>query len=84
MDMTMTKPDTASPKPFWQSKTFWLNVVTIVLAILTITEPGLIGIDPKMLLWITGVLNIVVRFLTDQPIAWTGAQATPNHQANGG
>jgi hypothetical protein len=66
----------STPKLFWQSKTFWLNVVTIGLAILAITDASLIPIDPKMLLWIIGVLNILLRFLTNQPITLTANQGS--------
>lgn len=73
MTTTMTPP---TGKAIWQSKTFWLNAISIVLAILAITEPTLIPIDPKMLLWITAVLNIVLRFLTNQPVSVTGSKSS--------
>lgn len=59
-------------KPSWQSKTIWLNVFTIALAVLMIMDPALFGIDPKWLAFIAGVLNIGVRFLTDGRISLMG------------
>jgi hypothetical protein len=67
-----TPSTTAATKPIWQSKTFWLNVLVIAAAILAITDPTLIPIDPKWLVWMTGVLNILVRFLTNEPVSLTG------------
>jgi hypothetical protein len=67
-----TPPTTTAIKPIWQSKTFWLNVLMIGAAILAITDPTLIPIDPKWLVWMTGVLNILVRFLTNEPVSLTG------------
>lgn len=63
-------------KPIWQSKTFWLNVITISLAILSITEPAFIHVDAKTLMWITGILNILLRFLTHEPVSLTGNNGT--------
>jgi hypothetical protein len=72
---TRSMPVTISVnKPFWQSKTFWLNALSIALAIFAIVDPALFGIDPKVLLLITGVLNILVRFLTTGPISLMGTR----------
>lgn len=67
-------------KPIWQSKTFWLNVLTIILAIISLIDPVLFNIDPKWLLLITGILNILIRFLTEGPVSLLGNQgaAKPN------
>ncbi|MEZ4728851.1 MAG: hypothetical protein R3E79_17095 [Caldilineaceae bacterium] len=71
----MTNPvTTPTAKPIWQSKTLWLNMLSIALAVLAITEPGMLGLDPKMLLWITGILNILLRFVTNGPVSLTGSQ----------
>lgn len=51
-------------KSILSSKTFWVNVITILIAIITITDPTLLGISAEQLLWISGMLNIVLRFIT--------------------
>ncbi len=78
MTTSVTTPSTPLPtssaKPIWQSKTFWLNVFAIALAISSILDPTLFGIDPKVLVLITGILNILVRFLTNGPVSLLGSQ----------
>ncbi|MCA9749372.1 MAG: hypothetical protein KC414_09715 [Romboutsia sp.] len=59
-----------------ESKTFWINVLTIVIAILAITEPGMLGIDPKQLLWISGVANIILRAITSTAVTVPGVTPT--------
>ena len=56
-------------KSIFASKTFWVNAITIVLAIIAITDPQAIHMNSAYLLWISGVLNIFLRFLTNQPVA---------------
>jgi hypothetical protein len=76
----MTSSVTTAPTPLampevksiWQSKTFWLNVLSIAVAILAITKPELLPISPEWLAWIMGVLNILIRFLTNGPVSLTG------------
>lgn len=70
---TSSRPlPTPAVKPIWQSKTFWLNVISIAVAILAITEPTLLPIDSKWLVWINSVLNILLRFLTNGPVSLLG------------
>lgn len=55
------------PKPFWQSKTFWTNVaVPMVIPFL----PHSISqhITPERLAAGMGVLNVLLRFITKQPM----------------
>ena len=54
------------PKPFWQSKTLWANVITVVATILALPEvTGLLSPDGlKVVLVVQGALNVVLRFLT--------------------
>ena len=58
-------------KKFWESKTFWFNVLTLV--VLVASEFGLrdFAPDPNVAALATGivaVINIVLRFMTDKPI----------------
>ena len=59
-------------KPFWQSKTFWVNIIAIL-----VTVTGALGFDlgldaEAQVMWagtIMGVVNIVLRvFFTDKAI----------------
>lgn len=59
-------------KSIFASKTFWVNAITILLAIFAITDPAAIGINPAHFLWAAGVLNIFLRYLTNQPVSITG------------
>ena len=63
-------------KAFWQSKTFWLNLLTLLVAVLT----AILGLDfvkeyPQIvtgIVSIVSVLNMVLRFLTTEPITVNG------------
>jgi len=60
------------PKPFFKSRTFWLNAATLVVAILTaLSNQELILEHPDAALWIAAAVavgNVVLRFVTDTPI----------------
>mgnify|MGYP001180005842 CR=1 FL=1 len=49
-------------KRWYQSKTFWLNVITFGVAA-ALEEP-----NPEILAQVLAVANIVLRFFTHQPI----------------
>lgn len=73
MPMTAMANDShRSVRPIWQSKTFWLNVISILVASLLALEPDMIPLDPRWLAWIISVLNILLRFITDGRITLTG------------
>ncbi len=58
-------------KNFWESKTFWAGVIQILIATLGLVADFLGKGDfstSAYILLATGVLTIVLRFLTDQPI----------------
>jgi hypothetical protein len=58
-----------SGKSFWQSKTFWLNVIGIG-AMLVQSSTGFI-IDPEYQASILAVINLVLRGITKEPIDWS-------------
>lgn len=66
-------------KNFWESKTFWLNIITAIIMVLDllVQQPF---IPPNLLPFIAfavGVLNIVLRiWFTDTGIASAKAKAT--------
>lgn len=54
-------------KPFWQSKTIWVNVVALLVAIITS-----LNINPswwpQFSIVALGIANVILRFLTGEPI----------------
>ena len=52
-------------KPFWKSKTIWINILTAVIEL----SGALGGLIPPMALQLTtNVLNILLRLITNQPV----------------
>lgn len=56
------------PKPFWQSKTFWMALATIV-APFAPPISALIVAHPEAVLTIVGLVNGGLRLVTDKPVA---------------
>lgn len=52
-------------KPFWKSKTIWINIIVIVLTLLL---SKLLGLDPVLEVSILGVVNIGLRFATKEGV----------------
>ena len=63
-------------KTIFVSKTFWVNILTVALAIISMTQPDMLGVKPEQLLWISGVINIVLRFISSGAVSLTGSTAT--------
>lgn len=61
-----------SEKVWWQSKTIWVNVLTMVVGLLTmLAGQDFIADNPSTVSFVAmvvGVVNVVLRWLTDQPI----------------
>ena len=55
----------AEPKPFWQSKTIWLNVIAVVIAILTGLEEM---VSTGEAITLISVINIGLRYVTTSGI----------------
>lgn len=55
------------------SRTFWINAITITLAVLALTSYDVLGVNPAHIAWVSGVLNIFLRFLTNQPVSLAGS-----------
>lgn len=61
-------------KPFWQSKTIWINALTILGAFLLFlmgsSEAGQLPfpLDLRWVVFIQGVINLALRFLTTAPV----------------
>lgn len=59
-------------KPIWQSKTFWVNGLTLAAAVLTALSGQSQHIPADWLPYIASgiaAVNIALRFLTDKPVA---------------
>ena len=58
-------------KPWFKSKTFWLQILTLVLGVLAVVGQSEL-IPPKTVLVITSlvvpIVNVFLRWLTDRPI----------------
>jgi len=61
-------------KPFWTSKTFWLNTVSLVIALLTAaSETDLVREHPEAILWIAAAValgNVLLRFVTSKAVTF--------------
>ena len=57
-------------KPFWASKTIWVNGVSVLAAILGAAGIASIGVEvqAEAVAVVMGVINIVLRFMTDKPV----------------
>lgn len=58
----------ATGKKFWQSKTFWTNVLGIG-ALIAQSRFGYV-ISPEVQMEILGVVNVALRFATKEEIVW--------------
>lgn len=54
-------------KPAWKSKTLYFNLLTIALGVLEVYT-GVYYVDPQLLALINGVGNVVLRFVTSEPV----------------
>ena len=50
----------------WQSKTIWVNAIAIALVMIA---GGMLGLDPRLEVSFLGLINIGLRFVTNQPIS---------------
>ena len=54
-----------TPKPFWQSRIIWLNILTAAVEV-----SGALGglVPPGALQLVTNLLNIALRLVTYRPV----------------
>jgi len=57
-------------KKFYESKTFWMNIIAVV-GILLFKNEAFIAENPEAVGAILVVLNLLLRLLTKKPIIWT-------------
>lgn len=62
------------PKPWYESKTVWFNVLTMISVVLVFLvqqqDAGLLPfyIDPKWIVFGQGGINLILRFMSRTPI----------------
>ena len=64
----------ARAKPFTESRTFWVNVLTLAASVIGIVAASdLLAENGKLVALLTGivvpVINVILRFLTGQPVS---------------
>ena len=55
-------------KQWWQSKTVWVNVIVLALAIIGVFVDYAV-FDERILAIVAAVLNVLLRFITSERIA---------------
>lgn len=55
-------------KKFYLSKTFWINLLGIIFLIVQ-TQTGYV-ISPEYQVLILGFINMLLRFVTGEPVVW--------------
>ena len=69
--MPILLPDSTETKSIFTSKSAWWNVIVTVVG--TLQSTGVIaGIPPPYGIIIAGVVGIILRFATSQPVTLTG------------
>lgn len=62
------------PKPWWQSKTVWINLVVFLLGLIAYVLNGVqtgevaLDVDADTVAMILGVIGLVMRFLTNRAV----------------
>lgn len=63
-------------KPVWQSKVFWINLLTLLVGVLgAIAGSDLISDNPQLAAWLASAIagiNMVLRFFSNQPVTISG------------
>lgn len=55
-------------KKIWMSKTFWVNILSVAVVIVQ-TQTGFV-INAEAQIAILGVINLVLRMVTNKPVVW--------------
>jgi hypothetical protein len=67
---------TATPKPWYTSKTLWVNIIVALVAILELFNVLPVSLPEGAGAWVLfaqSALNIILRVVTDQPLTLTGS-----------
>lgn len=59
-----------TPKPWYHSKTMWVNILTLLVMILgTVSQWPEFSAYTGQIAGALAIVNILLRFLTDRPVA---------------
>lgn len=58
-------------KPFWKSKTFWLNVIAAALLIYQGVTGHELALSPEQQALLLAIINLALRAVTREPISWS-------------
>lgn len=67
-------PVVVTPKPWYESKTVWVNALTMAAALLMFLtasqEAGQLpfSLDSRWVIFILGLINFALRFMTNAPV----------------
>lgn len=67
--MSDAQTNAATPKPIWQSKTLYINLIAMCAP--TIAQRFGVTITAEDQVYILGIVNIVLRIITKQPVSWS-------------
>jgi hypothetical protein len=54
-------------KRWWESKTIWVNVILLTIAILGVFLDFKV-LDPEVVAIASAILNVILRFVTTEPV----------------
>lgn len=61
-----------TPKPLWQSKVLWTNLLVALAALLVeLSNVPDLGVDPKWVVIALAAVNGALRLVTSQPVSAT-------------
>lgn len=63
-------------KNWWTSKTVWVNILTVLVGIVGVVQVSAGTLPPAALPYLTmagGILNVILRFVTSQPVTQRAA-----------
>ena len=65
-------------KSIWTSKTIWINALAIIVMIVQ-NYTGYV-VTPELQVMVLGVINLILRAVTKQPVAWSTDNAGTGQQ----
>lgn len=57
-------------KPFWRSKTFWINVLAVIALIAEFATGQEVVITVEAQAIVLACINLILRTVTREPVGW--------------